>query len=80
MKQTTTFTAADDEMDRGRLPIARAMILEIVIVAVLGALVWGGVWELGYPSIGLASAAVIWLTLWPLMEIVTLRDYFRGRQ
>ena len=59
--------------------LVRLIVLETVVVAIGGLLIWGVAWEIGFPTVGLVIAIVIWLTVSPIIEIATVLNY-RGRK
>lgn len=57
------------------LRLVRVIIVETVLVAFAGLLVWGLAWESGYSRVGLIIAIIIWLTVSPVVEIATVLKY-----
>ena len=57
------------------LRLVRVIIIEALLVAIVGFLVWGVAWDLGYPIPGLVIAIIIWLTVSPVIEIATVMNY-----
>lgn len=52
----------------------RRVVAEALVVAFVGALVYGTFWELQLSSIGLIVACVIWISGAPLLELLRLRQ------
>jgi len=52
----------------------RRIIAEALAVAVLGALVFGILWELQLPHVGWIVAGIIWIGGTPLLELIRLRQ------
>ena|SRR5258707_1117758 len=59
------------------LRLIHVIVLETILVAVGGALVWGVAWEAGFFWPGLIVAIVIWLTVSPVIEIATVLRFRR---
>ncbi|HWE04000.1 MAG TPA: hypothetical protein VG326_16465 [Tepidisphaeraceae bacterium] len=55
--------------------LVRVVIIETLLVAIVGLLVWGVAWDMGFPRGGLIIAIVIWLTVSPVIEIATVINY-----
>ncbi|MDB5298675.1 MAG: hypothetical protein JWO87_338 [Phycisphaerales bacterium] len=59
------------------LRLVRVIVLETILVAIGGTLVWGLAWEAGFFWPGLIAAIVIWLTVSPVIEVATVLRYRR---
>jgi hypothetical protein len=62
---------------RAALRLIRVIVLETILVAIGGTLVWGLAWEAGFFWPGLIAAIVIWLTISPVIEVATVLRYRR---
>jgi MFS-type transporter involved in bile tolerance (Atg22 family) len=49
---------------------ARRIIVEAVVVALVGAFIWGLLWDVGQWRYGLIAAIVIWIAGAPLLEFL----------
>jgi hypothetical protein len=58
-----------------KLRLRRVIVLETFLVALAGFMVWGIVWEIGFPTAGLVLAIILWLTISPAIEIATVMKY-----
>jgi hypothetical protein len=55
--------------------LVRIIVVETLAVAIVGGLVWGVAWDLGFPTAGMVAAIAIWLTVSPIIEIATVMKY-----
>ena len=55
--------------------LVRVVIIESLLIAIVGLLIWGIAWDLNFPKAGLIIAIVIWLTVSPVIEIATVMNY-----
>ncbi|HZK82064.1 MAG TPA: hypothetical protein VFC46_13375 [Humisphaera sp.] len=68
----------DSQWDKNRsagFRLVRVVIIETLLVAIVGLLIWGVAWDLNFPKAGLIIAIVIWLTVSPVIEIATVMNY-----
>lgn len=56
-----------------RVRTIQRIVLETLFIGLLGALVLGFVWELGYFRLGWLLAAAVWILGDPILEIGRLR-------
>jgi len=68
---------AHDVARAAGLRLRRVIVLETLLIALAGLLVWGIAWDLGYPRQGLVVAIVIWIGVSPVIEIATVNRYYR---
>jgi hypothetical protein len=59
--------------------LIRVIVMETILVAMVGGIVWGILWEVGFPTAGMIAAIVIWLAVSPIIEIATVVNYRRGK-
>jgi hypothetical protein len=50
------------------------ILLETLFIGLVGVLLLGIVWELGFPRLGLLLAAAVWILGDPILEIGRLRQ------
>lgn len=55
----------------------RRIIVEALVVAFTGALVWGIFWELQLDQVGAIIAFVIWIAGTPALELLRLRQHHK---
>jgi nitrate reductase NapE component len=60
--------------------LVRVVIFETLLVAIVGLLIWGVAWDLGFPTAGLVIAIAIWLTVSPVIEIATVLNYRKSSE
>lgn len=61
-----------------RVRTIQRILLETLFIGLLGAVLLGFVWELGFPRLGWLLAAAVWILGDPILEIGRMRDEPRG--
>ena len=56
-----------------RVRTIQRILVETLFIGLVGAVLLGFVWELGYPRLGLLLAAAVWILGDPILEIGRLR-------
>jgi hypothetical protein len=59
---------------RSTVRTIQRILLETLFIGLIGILLLGIVWELGFPRLGLLLAAVVWILGDPILEIGRLRE------
>jgi len=59
---------------RAAVRTIQRILFETLFIGLVGAVVLGVVWELGFPRLGLLLAAAVWILGDPILEIGRLRQ------
>jgi len=64
--------AGDDDMPVSGLRLIRVIVLETLAVLLLGLLIFGILWDMGFFHAGLIAGIAIWVLVSPAIEIATV--------
>ena len=79
MDSVDTASIPGDTIHPEKQRMAYGIVLESLLVLVVGLVVWGVLWDLGYGQTGLIVATILWAILLPALEIATIIGYRRQR-
>jgi hypothetical protein len=69
MPATTSTTSSSGKISA----LCRRLFYETLFIGLLGGMVMGLAWEMGFPHVGLIVAAIIWILGDPVLELGRFR-------